>query len=173
MLLHIYSRPENFKKSKLNKRCEIKWSNFTKFISPLVSKFFSKQTFVYYSYLFMYPLHKFNIQWFQTMSGWSNEIQAYMDSWISDWKSFHFGFRIQEIIILIFHIFDNWIPAFRIVDCIAETCKKQIYFHACNYLLSKNTKNICIVSKMDWVIFIENFYSRHSNAGKTPGTIYL
>ena len=131
-------------------------------------------TYCLYSYLFMYPLHKFNIQGFQTMTGWGNEIQAYMDPWISDWKSFHFGFRIQEIIILIFHIFDNWIPAFRIVDCIAETCKKQIYFHACNYLLSKNTKNIvCIVSKMDWVIFIENFYSRHSNAGKTPGTIYL
>ena len=53
------------------------------------------------------------------------------------------------------------------------TCKKQIYFHPCNYLLFKNTKYICIVSKMDWVIFIENFHSRHSNAGKTPGTIYL
>ena len=83
---------------------------------------------VLYSYLFMYPLHKFNIQWFQTMSGWSNEIQAYMDSWISDWKSFHFGFRIQEIIILIFHIFDNWIPAFRIIDSIAETCKNKYIF---------------------------------------------
>ena len=116
---------------------------------PWWANFFPNKLFVLYSYLFMYPLHKFNIQWFQTMSGWSNEIQAYMDSWISDWKSFHFGFRIQEIIILIFHIFDNWIPAFRIIDSIAETCKNKYIFILVTICFPKILKiYVCIVSKM-------------------------
>lgn len=61
-------------------------------------------------------LHKFHIEWLQSVTGGRNEIETAMHSTVWDLPSRHAGFRVEKLLVLRLNVVDYWNPTGKMKD---------------------------------------------------------
>ena len=105
-------------------------------------------------------LHDLHIQRFETMPRWSNEIEAGMDSSVSNLEPLHPGLSLKVGIKLVLDIVNYWSPTLGVVNSFTKPrgvdhCQREL-----DAILNQYSENKYIVNKM------KSLKSRDKDRGK-------